>query len=102
MGDRSGVIFVDETGEESVVLVDHWGGTQLHELAGEFVRERAKLNIERGDVQEAMADFVQWYLNKTEQITNGHASHTVYLGRTTQEVDDSDQGTLRIKLITKQ
>jgi hypothetical protein len=91
MGDRISISFKDEQ-EESIVLFDHWAGTEIKKKVEQFIKELnqkyAKNHRDRYTRREAssiMPLFIAWYFDKT-------GGESVYLGATSKDGDNSDNG----------
>jgi hypothetical protein len=100
MGDRISISFKDDT-EESVVLFDHWAGLKLKSDVETFISELDKKwkksehdPITRREASCIMVIFIAWY-------TDQHGiNYSVYLGRTQNDGDNSDNGHHVFDLVT--
>lgn len=113
MGDRVSVSFVNDR-DESVVLFQHWGGTELPRLAQTYADElceqlqAAKAGpsdpLTRLDPRTVMVDFVRWLALRGDLATGyrdelkDRTTSDFYFGRTEADGDNSDNGHHRIDL----
>lgn len=70
MGDRIGLKFRDDSGEESDIIVhSHWMGRDLLKLAQQFYRECPD-SVKNAYVDEVTATFMLWMGNRVNDIFN--------------------------------
>jgi hypothetical protein len=120
MGDRVSIIFKDKDNSESPVLCHHWGGTEFPKYAckwfrmfSENVKTLKKGNYDPLSRLEASNVLVQFisdlknhkelrYITKFEvddkynikqvEYASDWITHSIYLGKDRNDVDDSDNG----------
>lgn len=95
MGDRISVSFANG-GDESVALFSHWDGEAMVTIAMDYLRSlngylKGKLEmdpLDRLEPNTVMVDFIR-YLTKN---FNGRVTHNYYLGKDSNDGDNSDNG----------
>ena len=100
MGDRVSISFVNGR-YESVALFNHWGGRGFVDEAQDYVRKLIAENpqhsqfdpLDRLEPGTVMVDFIR-YLTEGR----GRVRSNLYLGATSRDGDNSDNGHYRIKL----
>ena len=120
MGDRVSIIFKDKDNRESPVLCHHWGGTNFPKYACQWFRKFSKdvKTLKKGDYDplsrlEARIVLVQFisylkyhkelryitklgmddnYNIKKVEYASDWITHSIYLGKSRKDVDDSDNG----------
>lgn len=91
MGARASVMLTQK-GETSPVLCQHWGGNEFHEK----VRKWA---VEQFEVKEGLNNITdRWNVQRIFVRLIQKFGEDGYVGKTQNEVDDSDYGCLRIEL----
>lgn len=104
MGARISIKFTNKN-DKSVVLCHHWGGEEFLDEVQKFLNQytnQIKNNLQKNysspssrmEPQMVMCQFIAW-LSETKQL-----SESVYLGKDTSEVDDSDYGHHEIELFS--
>jgi hypothetical protein len=100
MGDRVSIQFKDETGQVSPVLFSHWGGMGFVKEAEDYAKKLAKEKkgkemgpLDRLESQTVMVDFIRDATKNMKEVEGD-----LYLGRSTREGDNSDNGHHIIKL----
>ena len=98
MGDRISISF--KTGEsESVVLFSHWGGMGFLGAAEDYAkdlvasREGHMMPLDRFEPGTVMIDFIRHITKRDERVESN-----LYLGATSGDGDNSDNGHFRINL----
>jgi hypothetical protein len=102
MGDRVSIQFAKGK-EKSVVLFNHWGGMDFVYEAEEYARELMTRAREKGQMMPlyrlepgtVMVDFISHYTGGKTIESN------LYLGRTSNDGDNSDNGHFVIELTLK-
>ena len=121
MGDRVSIQFQDSDGDKSPVLFHHWGGMHLPKFASNWIKSfREKLNIQdnvsdpitrmeaRSLIVQFIADLKRYNhfhecigFEKDEEgksiynipiYSNDLVSHSLYLGKSEYDGDNSDNG----------
>tara|TARA_R100001015_G_C4610824_1_gene166223 strand:- start:465 stop:893 length:429 start_codon:yes stop_codon:yes gene_type:complete len=120
MGDRVSIIFKDKDNSESPVLCHHWGGTEFPKYACQWFKKFSKdvKTLKKGNYDplsrlEASNVLVQFisdlknhkelrYITKFEtddkynikqvEYASDWITHSIYLGKSRNDVDDSDNG----------
>ena len=121
MGDRVSIQFQDSDGDKSPVLFHHWGGMHLPKFASNWIKSfREKLNIQdnvsdpitrmeaRSLIVQFIADLKRYKdfhecvgFEKDEEgksiynisiYSNDLVSHSLYLGKSEYDGDNSDNG----------
>lgn len=104
MGNRASISFQNGK-DKSVAFFSHWDGKELFKSAGEFVEKLKKeleLNkkpngiidpLDRLEPSIVMINFILDYLKGNERVTNNY-----YLGRNSNDGDNSDNGHRTITL----
>lgn len=99
MGDRASVSFAKD-GFESVVLCSHWGGKEFHKQAREYAKALKKERnrndgkpLDRLEPDTVMVDFIREVTKDLIRVESNY-----YLGKTEDDVDNSDAGHVTIKL----
>ena len=104
MGDRVSIEFQSKgfggMESRSPVLFSHWGGMDFVLGANKYARDLAKKKkgkhmypLDRLEAQTVMVDFIREITKGTNEVEGG-----LYLGRTTKDGDNSDNGHHIIKL----
>ena len=99
MGDRISISF-KKGDNESVVLFSHWGGKSFLEEAREYVKElkeekkgSSMFPLDRLEPETVMVDFIR---HLTHYM--GRVESDLYLGKTPEDGDNSDNGHFVIDL----
>lgn len=105
MGDRISVSFKADQ-EESVVIFSHWGGMEFYQNAKNYVQSlKRHLKLTEGPCSDplgrlepntVMVDFIR-HITKPLERVNGD----LYLGKTANDGDNSDNGHFTIDLNPK-
>jgi len=81
-------------GEESPVLCQHWGGNEFHEEVRKWAAEQFLIKETPGDgITDRWYEVGRIFVRLVQRFGDGG-----YVGKTQNEVDDSDYGCLRIEL----
>lgn len=94
MGARASVMLTRK-GEESPVLCQHWGGNEFHEEVRKWAQEQflIKEGKDGGTITDRWGEVGRIFIRLIQRFGDGG-----YVGKTQDEVDDSDYGCLRIEL----
>lgn len=94
MGARASVILTRE-GETSPVLCQHWGGSEFHEDVREWAKEQFALSQDENKrrITDRWGEPERIFVRLIQKF-----GEDGYVGKTRDEVDDSDHGCLSIEL----
>jgi len=129
MGDRVSVSFKDKDGDESPVLFHHWGGVWFPQIALHWIKDfNVRIKKEKGKVSDPTSrmesrNIMVQFIGELRQhkqlrectgfektdgssdinkpiVHNTDISHSIYLGKDSNDGDNSDNGHYTIKTNT--